>query len=59
MAAIRSFVVEKELERSELKCSGSEYLHKVVFMTPFTTSVTYSIGGYLRRRLRRTAQFVD
>jgi hypothetical protein len=41
-----------------LKCSGSECLYEMVFTTPFTASVTYSIGAYLRRRLHGTAQIV-
>jgi hypothetical protein len=34
---------------STLKCSGSECLYEIVFTTPFTASVTYSIGAYLQR----------
>ena len=33
-----------------LKCSGSECLGELIFTTPFTASVTYSIGAYLRKR---------
>jgi len=39
---------------STLKCSGSECLYELVFTTPFTASITYSIGAYLRRRLHST-----
>src|ERR1700688_1756166 len=33
-----------------LKCSGSECLGEVFFSTPFTASITYSIGAYLAKR---------
>ena len=33
-----------------LKCSGSECLGEVFFTTPFTASITYSIGAYLAKR---------
>jgi hypothetical protein len=33
-----------------LKCSGSECMGELFFTTPFTASITYSIGAYVRRR---------
>jgi hypothetical protein len=33
-----------------LKCGGSECLGELFFTTPFTASITYSIGAYLRKR---------
>lgn len=33
-----------------LKCSGSECIGELLFTTPFTASVTYSVGAYLRKR---------
>lgn len=35
------------------KCSGSECLYELLFTTPFTASITYSIGAFLRRRFHR------
>jgi len=35
-----------------LKCSGSECLYELFYTTPFTASVTYSIGVFLRKRLQ-------
>jgi hypothetical protein len=32
------------------RCSGSECLGELVFTTPFTASVTYSMGAYFRKR---------
>lgn len=32
------------------ECSGSECLGELFFTTPFTASITYSVGAYLRRR---------
>jgi hypothetical protein len=39
-----------------LKCSGSECLGELFFTTPFTASVTYSIGAYIRKRRCLTAE---
>ena len=33
-----------------LKCSGSECMGELFFTTPFTASITYSIGAYVRKR---------
>jgi hypothetical protein len=33
-----------------LKCSGSECLGELFFTTPFTASITYSIGAYLAKQ---------
>ncbi|MGB8987982.1 MAG: hypothetical protein WCC37_15385 [Candidatus Sulfotelmatobacter sp.] len=33
-----------------LKCSGSECLDELFFTTPFTATVVYSIGAYVRKR---------
>jgi len=33
-----------------LRCSGSECLGELLFTTPFTASITYSFGAYLRKR---------
>jgi hypothetical protein len=33
-----------------LKCSGSECLGELRFTTPFTASITYSVGAFLRKR---------
>ena len=41
-----------------VKCSGSECLAELLFTTPFTASITYSIGAYLRR-LRKTSRYPD
>lgn len=35
-----------------LKCSGSECLYELFYTTPFTASVTYSIGACLRKRIQ-------
>ena len=37
---------------STLKCSGSECLYELFYTTPFTASVTYSVGACLRKRLQ-------
>jgi len=38
-----------------VKCSGSECLAELLYTTPFTASVTYSVGAYLRKwRTRRS-----
>ena len=34
-------------------CSGSECLNELFFTTPFTASIAYSIGAYIRRRQGR------
>jgi len=37
------------------KCSGSECLGELIFTMPFTASVMYSIGAYIKiRRLAKT-----
>lgn len=33
-----------------LKCSGTECMGELFFTTPFTASITYSVGAYLRKR---------
>jgi hypothetical protein len=33
-----------------LKCSGSECLGELFLTTPFTASITYSVGAFLRKR---------
>ena len=33
-----------------LRCSGSDCLGELFFTTPFTASITYSVGAYLRKR---------
>jgi hypothetical protein len=33
-----------------LKCGASECIGELLFTTPFTASITYSIGAYLRKR---------
>jgi hypothetical protein len=33
-----------------LRCSGSECLGELLFTTPFTASITYSFGAYVRKR---------
>jgi hypothetical protein len=35
------------------KCSDSECLFELLFTTPFTASITYSIGAYIRKRQMR------
>jgi hypothetical protein len=33
-----------------LKCGASECIGELIFTTPFVASITYSIGGYIRKR---------
>ena len=35
---------------STVKCSGSECLGELIFTTPFTACVMYSIGAYIKTR---------
>ena len=38
-----------------LKCGGTECLYELFYTTPFTASVTYSLGAYVRKRRELTA----